>query len=88
MLRKISYQMSLLQMQGPALGMPHAKALRGFRYPLHELRPLPERVFYSPWRPSTYVILNHFTKRRDKTDPRQVQRAVILMTDWMRRKGN
>lgn len=46
-LKKMRYQMKLLENLGPALRMPQVKELKGYTSKLFELRPLPERVFFS-----------------------------------------
>ena len=41
--------------------------------------------FYNP--PNNFVLLNHYTKKKDETDPRQIERALSLLDDWYERKG-
>ncbi len=45
LLRKIIFQLELLSQLGPQLREPHAKFLKGYRYPVMEPRPMPERIF-------------------------------------------
>ncbi|WP_155286874.1 type II toxin-antitoxin system RelE/ParE family toxin [Lacticaseibacillus zhaodongensis] len=86
-LKKIRYQMKLLEKLGPALREPQVKELKGYSHKLFELRPMPERVFFAFWDADRYVILNHYTKRQNKTDPREITRAISLLNDWLERKG-
>ena len=73
---KMRHQIKMLQALGPVLHTPQAKKLKGYRYQLWELRPMPE-----------FVLLNHYAKKKDETDPRQIERALSLLDDWYERKG-
>jgi phage-related protein len=48
--------------------------------------PMPERIFYASWSDNRYVLLSHYTKKQNATDPRQVDRALNLLDDWLNRK--
>lgn len=85
---KITHQLDMLQSLGPRLREPQAKYLKGYRHQLFELRPMPERIFYAAWTDGRYVLLSHYTKKQNSTDPRQVDRALNLLDDWMSRKEN
>jgi len=84
-LTKISYQLALLEQLGNQMGMPQSRFLKGYRHPLLELRPLPERFFYAGWKKDRYVILSHYTKKSDKTDPREIEKALDRLDDWLER---
>ncbi|MFC6201958.1 type II toxin-antitoxin system RelE/ParE family toxin [Lactiplantibacillus nangangensis] len=86
-LKKLIYQMQLLSRLGPNLTEPNAKRLKGYRYSIMELRPLPERVFYAAWGKESYVLLHHYTKRQNRTDIREVERALKNLDDWLARKA-
>lgn len=87
-LRKVRYQLKVLQELGSDIRLPHSKVLKGYKYPIMELRPQPERVFYASYDGNKFILLNHYTKRQNKTDKRQVERAVRLFEDWLdRREG-
>jgi phage-related protein len=47
---------------------------------------MPERIFYASWSDNRYVLLSHYTKKQNATDPRQVDRALNLLDDWLNRK--
>lgn len=81
---KMRHQIKMLQALGPVLHTPQAKKLKGYR---HQLRPMPERVFYGVWKKNNFVLLNHYAKKKDETDPRQIERALSLLDDWYERKG-
>lgn len=85
--KKLVHQIKLLKMLGTHLNEPQAKYLKGYKYPLWELRPLPERVFYGTWQNNKYIILNHYTKKQDKTDPKEIRKAVSMLEDWYERNG-
>lgn len=67
---KMRHQIKMLQALGPVLHTPQSKKLKGYRHQLWELRPMPERVFYGVWKKNNFVLLNHYTKKKDETDPR------------------
>lgn len=81
--KKLVHQINMLEM----LGEPQSKYLKGYKYPLWELRPMPERVFYGTWDKNKFVILNHYTKKENKTDPKQIRKAIDLLDDWYERYG-
>lgn len=87
LLRKITFQLELLAQLGPKLREPHAKFLKGYQYPLMELRPMPERIFYARWHDNRFVLLSHYTKRQNKTDKSEVLKAIRLYEDWIERGG-
>ena len=87
-LKKLAYQIELLKGLGTNLGMPQAKFLKGYRHKLWELRLLPERVFYTTWDGKAFLLVSHDAKKQNKTDPRQIERALNLIDDWERRHRN
>lgn len=46
-LNKLVYQLAMLEQLGNQMKPPQAKFLKGYRHPLMELRPQPERFFYA-----------------------------------------
>ena len=84
-LTKLSYQLEMLSQLGKDMKMPQSKFLRGYRHPLMELRPLPERFFYAGWKKDRYVILSHYTKKSNKTNPREIVKALDRLDDWLER---
>ncbi|MFD1421903.1 type II toxin-antitoxin system RelE/ParE family toxin [Lactiplantibacillus songbeiensis] len=87
LLRKIFYQISRLRALGPQLREPHSKFLKGLRYPLMELRPIPERIFYATGQVNHYILLHHYLKRQNSTSNREVKKALKFLEDWKRREG-
>jgi phage-related protein len=72
----------LLRDLGPELPMPHARALKGTDG-LKELRVKLAsdivRLFYFHYQGKVYVVTSGFIKKSDRTDPRELQRAIRLM---------
>jgi phage-related protein len=87
-LDKIRYQMHNLRNLGPSLRAPYVKQLKGLPHQLFELRPMPERIFFAFWHQDRYIFLSHYTKRQNKTDPRELRRALRRLEDWLTRKEN
>lgn len=84
-LTKLTYQLNLLEILGNRMHESQAKFLKGYRHPLMELRPMPERFFYAGWAKNRFVILSHYRKKTDKTDPRQIAKALDRLDDWLER---
>lgn len=76
LLKKIVHQFNMLEILGNKLNEPQFKRLKGYDLPIMELRPMPERIFYARWQGDKYVILHHYTKKQNKTDPKEVKKAV------------
>lgn len=84
---KARHQIDMLSMLGPQLHMPSSRRLKGLKYPLMELRPQPERIFYVTWQKNKYILLSHYTKKQNRTDPKELKKALILAQDWFERNG-
>ena len=72
---------------GPLIRSPHAKALTG-QSNLFELRSKVgsniQRVLYFYCTPDqSYVLLNGFTKKTNKTPPQEIERAKRYRDDWL-----
>ena len=76
----------LLEELGPRLPMPHARKLAG--HELHELRVRLGsnicRLFYFHHRESIYVVTSGYVKKSDKTNVREIVRAVRLKDQYQR----
>jgi phage-related protein len=48
---------------------------------------MPERVFYIAWQKNKFVLLSHYTKDQNKTDPKQLKHAIKLAEDLYERFG-
>ena len=87
LLRKIIHQMNMLELLGNQLKEPQSKFLKGYRYPIMELRPMPERIFYAIWNGNKFVLLHHYTKKQNKTSTKEIDKALRKLDDWYNRKG-
>lgn len=85
--RKVMHQLNMLELLGRQLHEPNAKYLKGYKYPLFELRPQPERIFYVTWQKDKFVLLSHYTKKSNRTDPREINKALRLAQNWYERFG-
>jgi len=82
-LRMKAYRgVELLETFGPDLSMPHARPLRNAEG-LRELRVKFAsdivRLFYFHHEGKVYIVASGFVKKSDKTDPRELRRAIRLM---------
>lgn len=87
LLRKIIHQMNMLELLGVQLKEPQSKFLKGYRYPIMELRPMPECIFYAVWNGNKFVLLHHYTKKQNKTSTKEIEKALRKLDDWYNRKG-
>jgi len=75
----------LLRNFGPDLPMPHAKKLTG--HDLHELRVRQGsnicRLFYFFHGTSVIVVTSGYAKKRDKTDPGEIAKALRLKAQYL-----
>lgn len=85
--KKLIHQMEMLEMLGKQLNEPQSKFLKHLVLPLWELRPMPERIFYGSWQGNKFIMLNHYTKKSNSTDPREIRKALRLLEDWYERNG-
>lgn len=85
-------KLEILRQTGTLAGMPTFKFLKGYKYPLWELR-IRHRsgshrlLFYYDNRSAEYIILNHFVKKTDKTPRAEIERAIRMLEDFMSRRG-
>jgi len=87
-MRKITHQLDMLTSFGPNIGMPQSKLLKGYDYTIYELRPQPERIFYAVVLNQQILLLHHYTKRTNRTDSRQITKALTNLRDWLQREEN
>lgn len=52
-----------------------------------ELRPSKYRIFFFYWKDNTFVLLNYYLKKSQKTPPSELERAKRYRRDWLNRKG-
>ena len=68
-----------------AMEKAQVKFIKGYKHPLMELRPQPERIFYASWNKNRYILLHHYSKKKNRTDPREVHIAINRLDDWLQR---
>ena len=83
-LRKIQDYIKVLSHYGTLAGMPFIKHLAG---EIWELRPLRDRIMFSEWINSSYVLLHSFMKKTTKTPVREIEKAKRELADLIAR-GN
>lgn len=75
----------LLREFGPELPMPHARKLSG--HELFELRVRQGsticRLFYFVEGETVFIVTSGYIKKTDKTDRRELERALRLKTDYI-----
>lgn len=86
LLKKIYFQLHTLRIKGPNIREPQAKYLKGYSHPLMELRPILVRIFYAGVDANTYILFHYYVKRKDKTDNREVRKAIRNLDDWLDRR--
>ena len=70
---------------GTRIGEPFVKHLDDG---IWELRPSNYRILFFYWKENTYVLLNYFLKKTNKTPDTELERAKRYRTDWRNRKGD
>lgn len=86
-------EIELLEKHGLNLLEPYTKAIKGEKYNgIFELRVKfssdISRIFYFTFRNNTFVLLNGFTKKADKTPKIELERAISYKEDYERRCDN
>lgn len=75
----------LLKEFGPDLPMPHARKLKG--HELYELRVRFGsnicRLFYASAGSEMYLVMSGYVKKTDRTDQREVERALRLKSAYL-----
>jgi phage-related protein len=81
--QKILTHIRALEAFGTRVGEPQVKHIDG---KLWELRPLAHRILFFYWRDSIFILLHHFIKKAQKTPPKEIEKAVQNMKDFLQRK--
>lgn len=79
-LNKITEYMRVLKQYGTRAGEPYCKHIEKN---LWELRPSTERIFFFFWINDTFVLLNHFTKKTQKTPKKEIEKALKMIEDYL-----
>lgn len=83
-------EIELLNKHGNKLREPYVKPVKGDKYSgIFELRTKfasdITRIFYFTWSNNTFVLLNGFAKKTEKTPKRELDRALVYKKDYERR---
>lgn len=83
-------EIELLEKHGTNLREPYAKPVKGEKYrDLFELRikfaTNISRIFYFTFRNNTFVLLHGFTKKTEKTQKKELDKALMYKEDYERR---
>lgn len=86
-------EIELLEKHGLNLREPYTKAIKGEKYNgifelIVKFSSDISRIFYFTFRNNTFVLLNGFTKKSDKTPKVEIERAVSYKEDYERRCDN
>jgi len=71
-LTKIHEYLNVLSINGIAAGLPYIRHING---EIWELRPAQDRIFFAAWLDGQFVLLHQFTKKTQKTPPREIEKA-------------
>ena len=82
---KIQDYINLLKEFGIGLGEPYIKHLDG---KIYELRPLKDRILFAAWIDNKFILLSHFTKKTQKTPPREIEKAKKRLVESLEREKN
>ncbi|WP_085023694.1 type II toxin-antitoxin system RelE/ParE family toxin [Anaerovibrio sp. JC8] len=81
---KINDYMKVLRANGTRAGKPFVKHIDG---DIWELRPLDDRFMFALWTGQTFLILNHFVKKSQKTPKREIDKAKSMLKNYVGRIG-
>jgi phage-related protein len=80
---RVARMVGLLEENGPALKMPHARHLRGKLWELRmDGRPNSYRVAYAAVPGRKFVLLHAFAKKSEQTPEREITTAEKRLTDY------
>lgn len=71
-LDKIHEYLNILSLNGTRAGLPYVRHIEG---EIWELRPAQDRIFFAAWLDGQFVLLHQFTKKTQKTPPREIEKA-------------
>lgn len=79
---KITAYLNLLSEKGLTLGEPYIKHLEG---DIWELRPLRDRILFAYLYNNSFILLNLFMKKTQKTPFGEIQKAKKYLDDYISR---
>ena len=81
---KIVAYIDILCEKGTRVGEPVTKHLGD---DIWELRPLDNRILFAYYKDNLFILLHHFTKKTNKTPPRELDQAKRNLADYIERDG-
>lgn len=84
---KVSRIINYIEEYGLIIAIPHVKKLTST--PLWEIRILGQnniRILYATFKNNTIIILHGFIKKSQKTPPREINKALKRLREWVNRK--
>jgi len=89
---KVYREINFLESFGTNLSFPHTSKLEGDKYKkLWELRIKSgsdiSKIFYFAYVDNTFILLNGFVKKSNKTPIRELDRSISYMNDYLERNG-
>lgn len=60
-------------------------AIKPLREDIYELRPSSSRVFFFYFRNGVFIILHGYEKKQNKTDPKEIEKAISEKKDYIKR---
>jgi len=81
-LQKIRDYIKFLRLEGTRAGEPFVKHLDG---DIWELRPIRDRILFTAWDGSGFILLHHFMKKTQKTPQREIEQAKRNLADYKER---
>lgn len=75
---KISSYMKILKDEGLSIGEPYIKHIEG---KIWELRPKDDRIFFVAFENNNFLLLHFFTKKTNKTPPKEIEQAKRNLAD-------
>ena len=81
-LNKIHEYLDVLALSGTMAGLPYIRHIEG---EIWELRPAQDRIFFVSWVDGAFVLLHQFTKKTNKTPPKEIATAKKRLADLKER---
>lgn len=82
-LDKIHEYLDVLSINGTMSGLPYIRHIEG---EIWELRPAKDRIFFAAWLDGQFILLHQFTKKTQKTPPREIEKAKNRLKDFKERE--
>lgn len=81
---KMVAYIDILCEKGTRVGEPITKHLDG---DIWELRPLDNRILFAYYKDNIFILLHSFTKKTNKTPPKEIDQAKRNLADYIERNG-